>query len=66
MQLFQKKLHFFALFYADFIYNLPFRICLHSIHKNCNGSVRQNPAKARSATMSIIADLTALANPKFS
>ena len=49
-----------------FIYNLPFRISLQSIQKNRNGSVRAYPVYARSAMMSMVADLTALAIPKFS
>lgn len=67
MQLFQKKLHFFSyLFYADFIYNLSFRLPLYSIHKNWKGKVRQYPVKARSATVSMAADLIAIPAPKFS
>ena len=57
---------FFALFYTQLsVYNLPSRTLLYSNHKNWNGSVRQYPANARSATISMVADLTAHHNPKW-
>ena len=57
---------FFAFFYTQLsVYNLPSRTLLYSNQKNWNGSVRQYPANARSATISMAADLTAHHKPKW-
>ena len=67
LRIFKRKHRFFSHFFMPiFFYNLPFRICLHNIKKNWNGSVRQYPIYMRIASISYATDLIALAIPKFS
>jgi hypothetical protein len=64
---FQEICRFFALLYDLLsIYNMPFSRPLQSIQKNRNGSVRQYPVNASSATISMAAERIAIANPKCS